>query len=672
MSAGWPIALRIHQNEKPADLTGSEKVVRDVVENWVESRLWRSFSEQERELVLDAGLFDWVNAELLDEALGTRDALRRLRQIRSLDGLLLPVRRTGSEVWQLHSLIRDHCEGWRRRNTNERYQMVHRRAARALSRRHRTLEAMRHAAQVDDMDLLATVVLDAGGVRLMLRESMDRVVAADRLLSFEAISRHPRLAMVRCVALAVTGRLAEARRMLASAPHRFPETQSADDLDLFLDACLAQALVFFVGCESALTGETESMIEGVRSLMDTPSIDPEIRWAWEFSRCVQLGLQASFDEAMDHGHRLRRLLGSGREGLTAAVDTQFGLIAMAQGRVEEAFSWYRRCERIARERFLERPQLALVASVLRRELDIQRNRMEVTGVARDLPKEMPWGANLAARFAAADIALEIAQQTQGDNDALDLLDDLWAHAVQAGYPALERHLAARRVSLLVDAGRSDDAQRAWIADALPNTDAACVDLTRQSWREAESVSCARLSLCIALGELDAGRRLGQTMLEVAAERALKRTAMRVRVLCLKLEERSGDDLGAVAHLVAFLEMFSATNYARSLVREGAVAATVIEKFLQMQPASPLRTDAEELLTHIKTASSAVSPRFSEGELEVLRLLETERDDDIAAAVGITRHGVRYRVGSIFRKLGVGNRRQAVRRARAMGVLPPVR
>ncbi len=670
MSAGWPIALRIRHNENPADMTGSDRVVRDVVENWVESRLWYSFTEPERELLLDVGLFDWMDAELVEEALGTRGALRCLREMRGLDGLLVPVRANGSEIWQLHGLIRDYCVAWRRRNTPLRYRRVQHDIAVALARRGRIVAAMRHAAQAEDGTLLATVLLDAGGVRLWLREGMERLVATDRLLSRELIAEHPRLAPVRCVALAARGRLPDARRVLRSVLVMLPQAPSADDLDLFLDACLAQAMVSFFGCESALTEEMESMMTQARHLVEAPSFDPVVRWGWEMCQCVHLGLHASFDEAMDHGRRLRRLAGAGRPELASVIDVQFGLIAMAQGRVREALSWYRSGHRLARKSFLAGPQLASIANVLRRELDIERNLTEVADAGESLPREMHRGAQLAAHFAASDIALELKRATRGTDVALELLEDLWAQTLRVGYPALERHLAAQRVSLLVDVGRTEDARQAWTAGGLPETDAACADLIGQSWREAESVTCARLRLCTAVGEFDAGRRLGRTMLEVAAKRGLKRTAMRVRVLCLKLEERSGAGSAAIAHLVAYLEMFVETDYARALVREGAVAATVVERFLHAQPDSPLRDTAEGLLALIRATPATVPPRISERELEVLRRLETDRDDDIAAAIGISRHGVRYRLRSIFGKLGVHTRRKAVARARALGILPP--
>ena len=53
---------------------------------------------------------------------------------------------------------------------------------------------------------------------------------------------------------------------------------------------------------------------------------------------------------------------------------------------------------------------------------------------------------------------------------------------------------------------------------------------------------------------------------------------------------------------------------------------------------------------------------------MLNLMEGRTDREIAAALNLTRAGVRYHVGRILRKLGVRDRRAAVGRARDMGVL----
>ena len=225
---------------------------------------------------------------------------------------------------------------------------------------------------------------------------------------------------------------------------------------------------------------------------------------------------------------------------------------------------------------------------------------------------------------------------------------------------------------LADTGRVEEAQQVWAVGGLPETDAGCVDLAGQSWREAESLSAARLRLLTAQGEFDAGRRLGRNMLRVANDCGLKRTAMRMRVLCLKLEHLAGDHAAAVEHLIAFLEMFAETDYVRAMVREAEVAQAVLEEFLKTHPGSPHGNVAKTLLAVVSAKPAPAVPRLSEREMQVLRRLETERDDDIAAQLGISRYGIRYHVGNIFRKLDVRTRREAVRCARTLGILPPAR
>ena len=672
LSAGWPIALRICHNEAGPSATSEARVLRDVIENWVETRLWYGLTEEQREFLLDVGLFEWFDAALLDGVLGGSGALRRLEAMRTLDGLLDPVSKGASEIWQLHPLIRDHCARRRCRETPQRYRRVHLDIARALALRGQTVAAMRHATEADDAELLAAILLQAGGIWLWLREGPEQLIAADRLLSDEAVARHPRLASARCAALAAKGRLTEARRVLASvqAPER--PTTPGEDLIVYLDRSLATAMVAHYGCETGWTKEGEAMVTHLQGLNEAKTLDPVVRCTLEFSLCYHFNLHAAFDVAMDHGLRVRQLA-ENNAILTLSVDVQFGLMAMAQGRVADANAWYRKGERLARATFLENPWFRSMVNILIRELELERSRTATGNATESAPKQWQQGSQLAAHFAATDIAVELARETRGVDGALSMLEQRRAPALRDELPALARHLAALKVSLLADAGRVDEAQQSWTIGGLPEADCGCVDLSDQSWREAESVSSARLRLLTARGEFDAGRRLGETMLSVAAERGLKRTAMRMRVLCLKLEHRAGEDAAAIEHLIAFLDMFAETDYVRALVRDAEVAKAVLEDFLKAHARSPHKSAAESLLAVVsaKPAPAATRP-LSDREVEVLCLLETERDDDIAAALGITRSGIRYHVGNIFRKLKVRTRREAVRSARAMGVLPLAR
>ena len=108
-SAGWPMALRIERNQAPAPFPADGREVRDIVANWVESRLWEGVDADDRELLLDAGLFEWMDADLLWEVLGARDAMRRLESMGALARLLNPVRNAGRASCRLHPLLKDHC-----------------------------------------------------------------------------------------------------------------------------------------------------------------------------------------------------------------------------------------------------------------------------------------------------------------------------------------------------------------------------------------------------------------------------------------------------------------------------------------------------------------------------------------------------------------------------------
>ena len=671
ISAGWPIALRIRHNESLAATTAESRVVRDVIENWVESRLWYSFVQDDEAFLLDVGLFEWFDADLLNEVTEEPGAMKRLEAMRALDGLLDRVGEGSSEIWQLHPLIRGHCARRRSLETPERYRRIHVNIARVLARRGQTVAAMAHAANAGDVALLARILLDVGGVRMIFSIGVDLLVAADRVIPDEAIARYPRLVPVRCVALAVAGRLTEARRVLASIEGDAPETAAAVDVQLFLDRSVAMAAIAFLGCESDLSEDLVAMKMQVLRIAGMPGFDPLVRRGFEMWQCIELNVHASFDQAMDYGHGLRRQVEGYLPSLTASIDLQLGQIAMAQGRVEDAFHWYQQAHRLSVKSFLHAPEFVLLGKLFQSELELERNLLGADRIDENLHWGRNGGCQLGAHFAASDIALELTRATRGVAPALALLDQRRESAMQMGLPALKRHLAALEVSLLADAGRVDEARMAWTVGAFPKTDEDCFDLVRQSWREAEAVSCARLRLLIALGDFDAGRRLALAVLDVASKRKLKRTVMRVQVLCLRLEQLAGEEAATVEHLMTFLDLLAETDYSRALVQEGTIAAAVIERFLKNAASdSPYLDQAFRLLETLQAVSTVAFPQLSDRELEVLRRLEQDRDDDIAAALGISRHGVRYHIGNIFVKLRVRKRREAVQLARELGLLSP--
>ena len=128
-AAGWPFALRVSRNMMESGAQGGVRATQDFVENWVESRLFEGLGSDDREFLLDIGLFDWIDAGLVDEVLDRSDSMRRIDAMPVLVGLLDPVRGGPSDTWRLHPLIKDHSANCRYRETPERFRFVHRRIA---------------------------------------------------------------------------------------------------------------------------------------------------------------------------------------------------------------------------------------------------------------------------------------------------------------------------------------------------------------------------------------------------------------------------------------------------------------------------------------------------------------------------------------------------------------
>ena len=192
-SVGWPIALRIYRSARESGSTftdvGDDD---DMVAAWIEARLWRGLSDEDRDFVLDMALFDWIDATLIDEATGARNSERRIESMESLAGLLET--RGDESTVHLHPLIRDYCANRRFREDPHRFRKIHAAIARALASRGQVVEALRHAAEAGDTRLIAAIAEEAGGIKIWFRRGFDALRAVDGWLTSDIVETCPRLA----------------------------------------------------------------------------------------------------------------------------------------------------------------------------------------------------------------------------------------------------------------------------------------------------------------------------------------------------------------------------------------------------------------------------------------------------------------------------------------------
>ena len=668
-SAGWPLAMRISRNRIERGTEAGAGAVQDVVRNWIETRLFVDLGRDDRDFLLDLGLFDWIDDVLVNEALRRSDSLHRLESMSVLAGLLEPVSGAAARNWRLHPLIREHCARQRYREAPDRYRAIHCRLAAALERRGETLPAMRHAVEGGEPPLAGDILERAGGVRLWTRQGAAQLRAANRLLDEEVIAARPRLALVRCIALALSGSLDEARTLyheLSAAHAPGPEHGHERNFDYAVDECIVRGGLALYGGELGASDLVRTLSGDIERLIRSPRMDLLTRGHLEYARCALYHLKGEFDAALERLAAARQCLAGSRYiALHGAL--LHGQVEHAQGRVPEAETHYRRARRIARKNVVLDPVPAAGADLALKELALECDR--VSGAAPcAVPRVlMNYGAPFSFLATASGVAIELRLRAGQLGRALSVADEQLEFVRAGALTSLVRYLAAMRISVLVAAGRMEDAAQAWRRDGLPEDTEGCVDLAGQTWREMEAISCARLRWLIESARFGQARGLAGALRAVAAERRLRRTRMRGLALSVLLEERAGKPEEAVSHLKDFLRLFAETPYAWPLVRERASAAAAVRRFLREHPDSSCRKHARSLLAAMRRLDSGPEPVLTRREKDVLLRCERQRDKQVAAQLGLTVHGVRYHLRKVFDKLGVRNRAAAASRARRLGL-----
>jgi len=266
----------------------------------------------------------------------------------------------------------------------------------------------------------------------------------------------------------------------------------------------------------------------------------------------------------------------------------------------------------------------------------------------------------------AHVILARTRYAQGEQaGALSAIQEAESYAQQFELMGLKSWAAAVKARLQLAAGDLGAAAR-WARDSAldPDDQAASrrfpgeyATLARYLIARAEYTSALRL-----LGTLHADAQgLGR------AGRVVEILALRAIALQLK-----GDSREAQASLRTALDLAEPEGFVRVFADEGQVMQGLLRQAAQDDPANPY---VQRLLLATRGDLPGADPNqllvepLSERELEVLRLIAAGlKNREIADELVITLGTVKSHINSIYGKLGVGTRVQAIERARALGIL----
>jgi LuxR family transcriptional regulator, maltose regulon positive regulatory protein len=612
-----------------------------------------------RDLLLATSICDRVNADIAGELAGDENAAGALWALAQANAFVEPI---GSGWYRYHSMFADVLRLKLRRENPHRLADLHRRAARWYQRNGILADAVRHAEQAGDWPLAARIVIDELAVGQLIEPDGSAPFAETfRRMPDGQAQPQPMLASA-AVALAAAAdpageaALAAAEQSLAQLPDdqqapsrlaaaiiRLTVARRRGDLDAAADAAARAELLLAAIAEGVRARHPGA---GAQVMLGRGAVE---LWSGKLDTAAAILASAaaaaprgSYEAAACHGYLALTEALRGELSRAAAL-----AVAGALPRAD------RRARRLS-------PAAAVALAyvdVERGELTGARGRLRSAGAALRAHPDKLIGAVaylVAARASLAegraDVAAGMAERGRKGWSPPPWLDRMLTLAESQAHAAAGDSAAAIDAASRAGAGSSLDAAivlaRAWLvagnieaagralADRGETPPGAAEDrILLDAWLTDAHISYRRGDPARVRRSLEHALRLGerqQLRLPFAMERAWIRPAL-----------RRHPEL-AQAH--------------RDLLGPGLAGPVPV-------PATPAAAGQP---------APEVVERLSNRECDVLRLASAMLTTaEIAADLCISVNTVKTYLKSIFRKLGVAHRGEAVRRARQLDLLGPV-
>jgi LuxR family maltose regulon positive regulatory protein len=276
------------------------------------------------------------------------------------------------------------------------------------------------------------------------------------------------------------------------------------------------------------------------------------------------------------------------------------------------------------------------------------------------------------------IALARLKQAFGDEeDALRAFQEAQWLVSRHNLPSrFVAHLAAHQARLWLAQGNLEAATR-WVQDREP-------DLGELSYlREAEHLTLARV--LTAQGKFEDAQRLLGRLLTAAENGGRTKSVLEILILQALAFRAQGDEARALSALENALELAEPEGYVRTFVDEGAAMLKLLaharEAYGERRGPEPHYGHSGYVGKLLVAFEQRSAPRhmppnvypgiesLSERELEVLQLVAAGlKNQQIAEELFVVVGTVKAHLNSIYRKLGVQSRIQAVSRAKELNLL----
>jgi LuxR family maltose regulon positive regulatory protein len=661
--------------------TGSHHFILDYL---IEEVLQRQ-PEHVRNFLLQTAILDRLSGSLCDAVTEREDGRGMLEVLER--GNLFVVQLDNQRQWyRYHHLFAEVLQAHLQEAQPDRVSTLHRRASEWYEQNGFPSDAIHHAFAVKDFERVAKI---AELEWPAMHENIQSIkwLGLLKMLPEEIIRARPVLCVNYAWAFLNAGELEAAEAKMQDAEYWLqPTTITGEKSDApliemvvvdeeqfkSLPVVLATARAY----HAQAIGDISGTIKYTQRLLD---LSPDGDSQWREAALSLMGLAQYASGNLDAAYRVFS------DGLAMAdpyapISGDFVLagIKLAQGQLNTALSIYEKGIRLVLER--GEPMPLGTEDLYSGISELHRERGDLETAAQDLLT----GRKLGEQVELPDwqhrwcIAQARLHETKGDLDgALDLLEEAERRFVRTPVPII-RPIAALKTRIRIAQGK--------IAEALDwvHTRDLSVDDELSYLREFEHITLARVLIAqekrgLAKGSILKAVGLLERLLQAAEAGNRMGSVIDILVLFALAHAAQGDIPLALVSLERALTLAEPEGYVRLFVDEGEPIRLLIEKQSRNR-VHPLSGYADKLLVAftqpVAAPQSAILHRksdmiepLSERELEVLKLLRSELSGpEIAQQLIVSLHTLRTHTNNIYNKLGVNNRRAAIRRAEELDLL----
>lgn len=673
---GWPIALRLTSLslQRSADykewlmgLSGSDSELA----HYLSEQVFMGLSGEMQELALRTAVVENLTADLVNALCDRHDGGLLLERLAEQSVFLTPLAED-RRVYRYHQLIAEYLRGRLAAQDMGKYRMLHGIAARWFCRHGNIPQSVSHCIQAEDHALLASIIQDAGGWRLMQSGLQEVAVRALEALPPGMVAANPHLMLTRICRAIKRGELGEARadynRLLADADQAEIASELRTEIEVVGDL-LAEYENLPMTLEDLLAKEAllRTLRPGDHLVLGSAS--ESLGAKYYESGHLERALEPTL-VAREH-YQARGLIYSD-------IFTRFheARIRFAQGRLHEATDILAAARTTIENCFGARADLAANCAAFQAELLYEKDCLQESLALLEwsLPHMEQYDGWVDVYAAAYSTAARAAAATGQPDSAQEFLARGRRLARRRRLRQLELLLQLCELHLLVNqiptGAGAEQLARSIRLDELAD---AMATESPEFRRVAVSAALCRAKLNLVSGRYEPALSELAGIRHWASQHGAGRLLVDVHILMACGLHRSGmakesqsrfNEAVNVAMAQGFVRPFlDAQCFVETLVREATCDTRRPDRYRDRF----LKDLARKFASQPHTQGSAGG--LSAAELAVLAYLcNGYSNKEIARLIGMSSDTVKYRLKSVFRKLGVAKRREAVNVAHERSLL----